>query len=151
MQKSTCLCLLSAEITGMHHHAQHNTMLLNLFWISIFNCLLSLYNFQGYRYCSCCELQWWCCTVIQFIRGGGNHDFVESDSVSSISDSYKHLLFLKDLWQNMIVYMFCFGHLLLGRHYHGLSFCVYLRFLSIEWYGKDLNWCNTKGHCKESP
>ena len=40
--------------------------------------------------------------------GGGNHDFVESDSVSSISDSYKHLLSLKDLWQNMIVYLFCF-------------------------------------------
>ena len=71
MQKSTCLCLLSAEITGMHHHAQHNTMLLNLFWNSIFNCLLSSYNFQGYRYCSCCELRWWCCTVIQFILGGG--------------------------------------------------------------------------------
>ena len=114
--------------------------------------MLSLYNFQEYSgiavVVNCVD---GVVLLSSLYEGGSNSDFVESDSVSSISDSYKHLLSLKDLWQNMIVYLFCFGHLLLGRHYHGLSFCVYLRFLSIEWYGKDLNCCNTKGHCKESP
>lgn len=44
------------------------------------------------------------------------NDIVESASISSICDSWKHLLFLKDLWQNMIVDLFCLGLLLLGRH-----------------------------------
>ena len=114
--------------------------------------MLSLYNFQEYSgiavVVNCVD---GVVLLSSLYEGGSNSDFVESDSVSSISDSYKHLLSLKDLWQNMILYLFCFGLVLLGRHHHGLSFCVYLRFVSIKWYGKDLNWCNAKGHCKESP
>ena len=93
----------------MHHHAQHNTMLLNLFWNSIFNCLLSLYNFQEYSgIAAVANCDDGVVLLSSLYEGGSNSDFVESDSVSSISDSYKHLLSLKDLWQNMIVYLFCF-------------------------------------------